>query len=293
MRLIHLTDPHLSSLEGQTFGSVRGKRRSGYLSWSRNRRLVHKRHILDVLTKSIQAESAGQIVLSGDMVQIGLDDEIRQVSNWLDELAPSEQIFFVPGNHDVYAADSWASMRRHWSSVLPTPVNDIEDTSTSAYPLIRNIGGIQLIGVSSACVTPIFSARGAVGKRQMNQLWKQLQECQLKSRLSCLVIHHPPLPEMAKWRKALKEVHALKSLLQEHQPALVLCGHLHHNTETLLGKSRVYCTSSASSTRNASYRVFDVEETDRGWNFRMQLKTITTNGKQCTVQADQSWTCLR
>jgi Icc-related predicted phosphoesterase len=222
-------------------------------------------------------------------VQIGLEDEIRQVSRWLDELAPAEHIFFVPGNHDVYAADSWASIRRFWNSVLPVPVENLKDTPTSAYPIIRDTGGIQLIGASSACVTPIFSARGALGKRQLNRLSEQLQAGRRESRLCCLVIHHPPLPKMAKWRRAVKEVQALKSLLTEQQPALVLCGHLHHNTETLQGKSRVYCTSSASSMNNASYRVFDIDKTDTGWNLRMQLKTITADGKQCETQTDQSW----
>src|SRR3972149_3354405 len=133
MRLIHLTDPHLSSLAGQTFRALRGKRRSGYLSWTYKRQMIYRRETLALLTTAIRAEAADQLILTGDLIQIGLEQEIREVSSWLAELAPSQQVFFVPGNHDVYARDSWKALRHHWNFVLPTAANGVPDSSTSAY----------------------------------------------------------------------------------------------------------------------------------------------------------------
>lgn len=293
MRLIHLTDPHLSSLEGQTFAGLSHKRRSGYLSWTRKRKFIHQRATLAQLVAAVRLESADQLILSGDLVQIGLEEEIREVREWLTELAPPEQIFLVPGNHDVYAGDSWDALRRYWNFLLPTPPTGEFDGPQAGYPMVRDIGSVRLIGASSACVTPIFSARGALGSNQYERLAHRLKESREQGRLCCLAIHHPPLPGMAIWRKALKEQQALQKLISVHQPALAWCGHLHHNLEVTEGAARIFCTASASSVLDASYRVFDIETCEQGgqpgWSIHMQLKTISPEDRTFIVANDQRW----
>ena len=293
MRFIHITDPHLSSLSGQSFFALSAKRRSGYVSWTRRRQKIHLRDVLQGLLESVRAESADQLIVSGDLVQIGLEEEIREAGAWLKELAAPEQIFFVPGNHDVYARDSWSAVRRHWNFVLPEPRPGTSDSPTAGYPLVRDFGKIRLIGASSACVTPIFSARGALGQQQIGRLSNLMRESREHGFLVCLAVHHPPLPGMAQWRKALKEVRRLRELISLHQPALAWCGHLHHNRHVREGDSNIYCTASASSLLNASYRVFDIEETDGtvpvNWNIRMQLKSLTRPERKFKLAADQRW----
>jgi len=277
MRLIHITDPHLSTLTGQSFRALSFKRRSGYLSWTQNRRRIHLQDTLQQLIMAVRRESADQIILTGDLVQIGLEDEIRQVSGWLAELAPAEQVFFVPGNHDVYARDSWDALRRHWNFVLPPATAGKPDTSHSGYPLVRDVGDLRLIGASSACVTPLFSARGALGSGQLERLAQQIGDARVQGFMPCLAIHHPPLPGMAVWRKALREVKELKAMISTLKPALVWCGHLHYNSALKEGESRIFCTSSASLVRRASYRVFDIVQNKdggrRSWDIHMQLKS--------------------
>ncbi len=293
MRLIHITDPHLSTLTAQSFGALSIKRRSGYLSWTRKRHFIHLRETLQQLVTAVSVESADQIILTGDLVQIGLEDEIRQVSGWLAELAPAQQIFFVPGNHDVYAKDSWTALRKHWGSVLAPMAAGAQDTSQSSYPLLRDIGSIRLIGASSACVTPLFSARGALGPDQLARLAKALREAREQGRLPCLAIHHPPLPGMAPWRKALREVKALKEMISAFQPALVWCGHLHHNRELMERDSRIFCTTSASLVQSASYRVFDIGQIMEGgrpaWSIHMQLKSCTPGTDGFHTVSEQRW----
>ncbi len=293
MRLIHLTDPHLSSLAGQTFRALRGKRRSGYLSWTYKRQMIYRRETLELLTTAVRAEAADQLILSGDLIQIGLEQEIREVSSWLAELAPQQQVFFVPGNHDVYARDSWKALRHHWNFVLPTAANGVPDSSTSAYPFTRELGLVRLIGVSSACVTPIFSARGALGRDQFTRLARVLQQTRESGRMPCLAIHHPPLPHMSPWRKALKEVHTLKALISAQQPALVWCGHQHRNLEVTEGATRVFCTASAASVNQASFRIFDVDPSLHGgrqsWSIHMRLKTIAADGTRFALADEKHW----
>lgn len=290
MRLVHLTDPHLSSLAGQTLRTLHGKRRSGYLSWTYKRQRVYRRETLELLTTAIRAEAPDQLILSGDLIQIGLEQEIREVSRWLVELAPSQQVFFVPGNHDVYARDSWTALRQHWNFVLPTAAHGVPDSSTSAYPFTRDLGSVRLIGVSSACVTPIFSARGALGDDQFRRLACVLQQTRESGRMPCLAIHHPPLPHMSPWRKALKEVRTLKALICAWQPALVWCGHQHRNIELIEGAARVFCTASAASVSQASFRIFDIDPAGRqSWSIHMRLKAIAADGAGFVLADEKHW----
>jgi 3',5'-cyclic AMP phosphodiesterase CpdA len=293
MRLIHFTDPHLSSLDGLSFGGVKGKRKTGYLSWTRNRQSFHTRQTLDKLVTAIRAESPDQLILTGDLIQIGLEKEIREVGQWLDELAPAEQIFFVPGNHDVYAKDSWSALRAHWDFILPAKPQEQAESSVSSYPMVRDLGTVRLIGVSSACVTPPFSARGSVGETQLQEVERLLIESRQQRYLPCVAIHHPPLPGMSIWRKALKEAQAFKKLIELHQPALICCGHLHRNIEVIENDTRVYCTASASNSGNASFRIFDIEKQTKngqdGWAIHMQLKRLSqSNGRFETAQ-EKHW----
>lgn len=293
MRFIHLSDPHLSSLDGRSIRSIAGKRHSGYLSWKFRRRLIYSREVLERLTTAIRAEAADQLILSGDLVQIGLEEEINEVSHWLAELAPAEQIFFVPGNHDVYARDSWAALRRHWHFVLPPPVSGADDCSTSAYPYLRDMGTVWLIGVSSACVTPVFSARGSMGQDQLDRLDTMLGEARKLGRMACLVIHHPPLPHTSSWRRALKEDRALKALISRQRPALVCYGHQHKNLEFTEGAARIFCTAPASGVQNASYRIFDIDPIEQGdrqsWSIRMRLKSIAADKTSFIIAEDKRW----
>ena len=272
-RLIHLTDPHLSSLHGLRWSDIRGKRRSGYLSWYKKRRDIHRREILDQLTQAVISESPDQILLTGDLVHIGLEREMMEAADWLRRLGPPEKIMFIPGNHDNYAPDSLAAMYRCWSDYLPSG-DGVEQEYTAGYPISRDNAEFGLLGVNSACVTRIFSASGRLGDDQQDRLGRMLRRASGDHRFQCLLIHHPPLPGMTKWRKALRDADQLEILLENHPPDLILYGHIHRNREHLHGDSRIYSTASASSVHNASYRIFDLDQDEQGWNCQMRLMTL-------------------
>lgn len=274
MRLIHLTDPHLSSLAGENMTTLRGKRWSGYLSWRKNRRKRYLPEILAKLTAAIKTEDADQILCTGDLVQIGLDSEIAEAADWLKQLGPAERVMLIPGNHDIYATRSADSVYKLWSEYLfPAPVSG-SAALNGQFPVLRKLGKLSLIGLSSACVTPVFMATGKLGEEQLNRLNKLLKQAASEGQLVCLLIHHPPLPDMTKWRKALSDASDLQAVLERYPPLLIFHGHLHHNREQQWGDSRIYCTASSSSTSDASYRVIDIEEMDDYWTFSMALKSI-------------------
>lgn len=292
MRLVHLTDPHLSSLTNENMGSLRGKRWSGYLSWRKNRSRKHLPSVLKQVVDAIKAENADKILLTGDLIQIGLDQEIAQASEWLSTLGTADQVMLVPGNHDIYARGSANAVHNAWFDYMFSGSQTDWAGQSSDFPVLRKQGRVSFIGLSTACVTPVFMATGKLGKGQLERLSGLLKEAADDGQLVCLLIHHPPLPGMTKWRKALVDAHALQKVLQDYPPVLIFHGHLHHNRELQWSDSRVYCTSSASSASDASYRVFDVDENDDSWLFQMTLKSISMEGDEepgIVVVDQQCW----
>jgi 3',5'-cyclic AMP phosphodiesterase CpdA len=292
MRLIHLTDPHLSNLDDESFLSLRGKRWSGYLSWKTNRRHSYLPAVLSHLVDTIKSEGADRIMVTGDLIQIGLDSEIKQATDWLQDLGSADQVMLVPGNHDVYARGSTSSVHAAWSDYLFR--NDRPETTVinGKFPVLRKLGKLSIIGVSSACVTPVFMASGSLGQEQLTGLATLLEQAAEEGQLVCLLIHHPPLPGMAKRRKALTDAVELQSLLQRHSPMLIFHGHLHHNRELQWGESRIFCTSAASSAGDASYRVIDIEDRGDSWAFQMTLKSIAIDHAgdlKFAVTDEQRW----
>lgn len=268
MRLIHLTDPHLSNLEGLKLSELRGKRWSGYASWRKNRSKKYLPAVLKKLCAAVKTENADQILLTGDLVQIGLPGEISQAAEWLVSLGPADRVMLVPGNHDVYTRESAAAIYESWAEYL------FQDGATGHFPVMRKLGKLSLIGLSTAIASPLFMATGKLESAQLEELARLLEAAAAEQQLTCLLVHHPPLPGMAIWRKALSNSQALQDVLELFPPALMFHGHLHHNREYLWGDSRIYCTAAASSASDASYRVIDIEDDDEYWSLRMVLKSI-------------------
>lgn len=274
MRLLHLTDPHLSHLDGVKISDIRGKRWSGFVSWHKNRRKKHLSTVLEKLSEAVRAENADQILLTGDLVQIGLPTEIAQATQWLAALGPAEQLMLVPGNHDVYARGSADVVHQAWSRYLFQGDQPGSNSVAGQFPVVRKLGKLSLIGLSTACVTPVFMASGQLGEKQLEKLAELLDQAAAEKQRVCLLIHHPPLPGMTKWRKALADADALQTVLGAYPPLLIFHGHLHHNQEQQWGDTRIYCTASASSASDASYRVLDIEDSGDHLAFRMVLKSI-------------------
>jgi len=279
MRLVHMTDPHLSTLEGAKLSTLRGKRWSGYLSWLKSRRKHYLPAVLHQLVIAIRAENADQILLTGDLVHIGLATEIAQAAEWLNTLGPAEQVMLVPGNHDIYAKGSADSIAQAWSDYLFQSAQPAgSDQVTDQFPVVRKLGKLSLIGLSTACVTPIFMAGGKLGEEQLQNLDVLLQQAAAEGQMVVLLIHHPPLPGMTDWRKALTDAAELQTVLQRHPPLMIFYGHLHHNHEQHWGETRIFCTAAASSVSDASYRVIDVEDRGDCWDIQMRLKSVAIEG---------------
>jgi 3',5'-cyclic AMP phosphodiesterase CpdA len=107
-----------------------------------------------------------------------------------------------------------------------------------------------------------------------------------------VLIHHPPLPGMTSWRKAVADAGALARVLDRGGAELVLHGHLHRNSMVAgPGHLRVYGTASASATdhgigRGAAFRCFDVVRHAGGFRIDMRLTAVDHHGAQRELERD-------
>ena len=268
MRLIHISDPHLTSLEGVASAHLAGKRRLGHASWRFRRRHRHRRGNLDDLCALVNDLRPDVIVVTGDLVHLGLPAEIEEAADWLRALGSPDRVFVVPGNHDVYRADSWAAVEAHWGDYLRlAPVLNGEPAYWAKFPTRLSLDGVEIHGLNTGLPTPVFMAIGELGRGQCERLKDSLAAAPAGS-LNILAIHHPPAPGIVPERKALKDLRRLAPVA--NLAHLVLHGHGHFNRVYRLGAVPVFATGSASKS-DAPFRCFDIARADRGWRVEMRL----------------------
>src|SRR5258708_30807890 len=98
----HLPHPPLPPLPSLRLRDLAGKRALGYLNWTRNRRKVHKRDVLDALVSDLQAQEPDHIAITGDLVNLALEAELAPSRAWLESVGAPEPVTVIPGNHDAY-----------------------------------------------------------------------------------------------------------------------------------------------------------------------------------------------
>lgn len=287
MRLIHITDLHLTGLPDRRPSLAAGKRLLSWLSWQRRRRHRHRPEQLQTLISALRSEDPDAWAVTGDLCQTGLPQEIRAARAWIEGLDPPAKILLVPGNHDAFARDSIAPLRQEWAPFLHV------DAAAPAWPAVRRFGDVVLIGLNSAVVTPITRATGRLGEAMRAGLAAELDRH--RDRCRVVLLHHPPLPGVAPARKALADAGPVAAVLRDHGAALVLHGHLHRNRawrrSGAAGETAVFCTASASAVGhgdNASGRVFDIQRRREGYRIDMRLLQLDDRGRPVTA-ARESW----
>jgi len=278
----HISDLHLSTLDGVRRRDLLNKRLLGYLSWRAHRREEHRSDVLTALVDDLKRSGSQHTVITGDLTHIGLPGEFQEVARWLSGLGPPEQVTVVPGNHDTYVRMPWEETFAQWlpylSSDAPAPAGSLRD---SLFPCLRVRGHVAFIGLSSARPSAPLLAVGSLGKPQLQALSGMLAEAGERRLFRVLLIHHPPLSATLGWRKRLTDSRALRKILEHQGVELVLHGHAHRATlgwiETLAGRAPVIGVPSASAVghrpgRGARYNLCRVGRTDSGWDLGVEAR---------------------
>lgn len=286
MRLIHITDLHLTSLAHLGWRDLHGKQWLGYQSWGRNRQYRHLRDNLDRLMQGATARNPDLLCITGDLVHIAHPEELNAAAQWLTSLDLADRIVLVPGNHDLYHSAAWSILSEQWRTWLRWPDGTNLSTPQTAWPLTIRSRGVNIDCLNSSLPMPWYSAQGQLGAGQLDRLTSSARFSQGPH---VLLLHHPPLspredPSITR-RKALRDSATLRPLLSRYD--FVLHGHTHKNTFLAAANTRIYGTASASAS-NASFRQFDLDQVDNTWQISMELHQLTDNG---VAQAEtQRWT---
>ncbi len=286
--LAHLSDPHLPPLPAPRLRDLAGKRALGYLNWTRNRRHVHRRDVLDALVDDLQAQQPGHIAVTGDFVNIALEAEFAPARAWLDGVGPPEFVTVIPGNHDAYVAATQHRLGEICGDYLRG--DDALTANPVTFPFVRRRGPLALIGVSSAVPTPPLMATGWLGRAQRDALDRVLSDLSAQQAFRVLLIHHPLRSESR--HKRLTDSAEVLALLQRHGVELILHGHDHiHSTMGFDGpRGRIPAigvpSASAVAHRHypaAAYNLFSIkrdgdiwrcEQTVRGFGDNMRIREL-------------------
>ena len=277
----HLTDPHLTLLANVRCKQLLNKRLLGYLSWQTKRRHHHLPSILSALINDMRTVNPDHVVITGDLTQIGLPEEFDQVANWLPTVGAAEQVTVIPGNHETYVRSDWQSTFAKWHDYLASD-NTLSDHARLEFPTLRIRKQIAFIGVNSAYPSAPFLATGKLGNQQLIRLEQLLEQTRQQGLFRVVLIHHPPIPGITKWRKRLLDANHFQQLIQQFGAELVLYGHTHkteyRKLNTASSTTPVISVASASfssdtAARRASYSVFRVSKCPSGhWKLTKQLR---------------------
>jgi 3',5'-cyclic AMP phosphodiesterase CpdA len=294
----HLSDPHLSNLQGVSLRKLANKRLLGYLSWRHRRRIEHRREVLDALVKDMQGFAPDHTVVTGDLTHIGLPSEFIEVRRWLDGVGRPEQVTIVPGNHDRYVPEDWQQTFQHWLPYMQA--DDYAATCDDGperclFPTLRVRAGVAFIGLSSSRPSAPLLAVGSLGAEQLDKLPALLQQTREQGLFRIIMLHHPPDSATVSWRKRLTDATRLRQIIAEHGAELILHGHAHSSCRSVFstpaGQAPVLGVPSASaisdsagSGDHARYHLHRVQREPGGWCLQTTVRGCAHTGRGFTEE---------
>ncbi|AGK58787.1 metallophosphoesterase [Hyphomicrobium denitrificans 1NES1] len=219
--LAHFSDVHMSPISGFGWRYWNVKRVLGYLNWQYKRRHVHFTTVADRLIADAHALRPDHIAITGDLVNLGLPAEHDAALAWLRRVGSPDHVTVIPGNHDIYSSMRGDRGVARWAAYMGS------EEDTLAFPFVRRVGPLALVGLNSAVETPPFFASGLLGAHQLEIAQEQLLGLDEEGAIRVVLIHHPPLADMTASRRRLKDAAHFAHLLERTGAELVLYGHNH------------------------------------------------------------------
>jgi 3',5'-cyclic AMP phosphodiesterase CpdA len=267
--LAHLSDPHIGPLPRPRLVDLAGKRALGFANWHFRRRAGHRREVLDAMTEDARSAAPDHIAVTGDLINIALEQEFAPAFAWLERLGPPDRVTLVPGNHDAYAQATAHHAAWFWDAYMRG-----DGEGSPRFPFLRRRGPVALIGLSTALPTLPFMATGLVGPDQLTQFAGLLEQVGNEELFRVVLIHHPPAGLRTR-HKRLVDAAALVEVLKQRGTDLVLHGHDHLASLNWLegprGRIPVVGVPSCSEARDsqkrhpAAYNLYRIEGTPGAW----------------------------
>ena len=275
LKIAHISDPHLTSLDHVKWGDLLNKRILGYLSWKLRRRRSHSRDILSRTLADLAEQQPDHLVISGDFTHLGTANECRETETWLNSIGGPDYISCVPGNHDRYIDADIAATTGRWRAWMQSDPG--EEGDAPDFPYLRVRGPVAIIGLSTAVPTPPFFASGRLGNDQLRRLGRLLETAAQRGLYRIVALHHSP--HSMGFRRGLADAEQLQSTLTEPGAELIIHGHGHRQMQAMLpaGARRipVFGVPSASASygnpaKSPGYNIYEVNRAAAGWTTRVR-----------------------
>jgi 3',5'-cyclic AMP phosphodiesterase CpdA len=281
-KLAHLSDVHLGPLPDIPYRQLVSKRVLGYINWQRNRsRFLHD-HVIDCIVSDMMAAGPDHIAITGDLVNLALDQEIELARLWLETLGDPERVSVVPGNHDAYVPGALDRVCRAWAPWMTG--DDASGIDRHAFPYLRVRGNVALIGATSARATAPFMANGFFRSKQAKRLAAILEETRRLGLFRVIMIHHPPVRDAVSQSKRLFGIGLFQNTIRRHGAELVLHGHSHLPTLYRIdGKDGAVPVVGVSATGQAvggrepaaQYNLIEISGAAGRWNATLIRRGLT------------------
>jgi 3',5'-cyclic AMP phosphodiesterase CpdA len=283
--LAHLSDIHLSPMPRARRSELMSKRVLGYVNWHRGRKYVHRREILDTLTRDLIERKPDHIAVTGDLVNLGLPEEFLRAAEWLHHLGPPSHVTAIPGNHDAYVRLHPEKGTGRWQPYMQSNKAGevLVPTPATLFPFVRRFDDVAIVALSSAVPTMPFVAAGKIGTLQRSLLAEALARLGREGLFRVVLIHHPPLPGQASWGRGLRDAGRTTNVIKKGGAELVLHGHDHrqtvHEIETISGPAFVVGVPSASEAVEgrapaARYNEYRIARNGNGWHVEMVGRSV-------------------
>ena len=283
LKIAHISDPHLSTLDHVKWDDLLNKRILGYLSWRFKRRRSHSREILSRTVADLAGRQPDHVIISGDFTHLGTVNECRETETWLNSIGGPDYISIVPGNHDHYITTDFAETTGRWRAWMQSDPG--EQHNARDFPYLRVRGQVALIGLSTAIPTAPFFASGKLGNGQLQRLGQLLETSAQRGLYRMVVLHHGP--QFPSFRRGLTDAGKLLSTLSISGAELLVHGHGHCRAHTVLKAGAhsipVFGVPSASAgydnpLKKAGYNVYEVSKHADGWLTR--VKSFVLDGRR-------------
>ena len=268
MRILHFSDPHLTSPLSQLRpGDWFSKRIVGVLSVlrGRTRRFDRAKQKLAALAEFSREQGIELVICTGDYTALGLDTEFANARRAVEPLMQFEAGYFtVPGNHDLYVPDVVRRRRfnQHFATTLESDLPEycVDDP----WPQVRLIGNeLALVAVNSARPNLLWRSNGIIPDVQLSSLDRLLDDERLAGRFIIVITHYAvrmPDGNPDTRLHGLVNGEDFLAVCSKIKHGALLCGHVHHRYQVAIDglETNLYCAGSVTMEGRESFWMYEL-----------------------------------
>ena len=268
----HISDLHIPIIKSPKYRELFNKRMIGYINHHSKRKNLHRIENLKLVIEDIHSNETDHTLITGDLVNLSLESEFINASNFLHENFPQNNFSIVPGNHDAYVKIDYKKSLGHFDASLK---NTNLSFSNSPFPFLKLVDGIAIIGLSTAVQSPPFMCWGKISKEQIQLFDELLESIDQKNYFKIIMLHHPLHQFGFLNMKGLLNKNAIIDKILKKGADLIIHGHLHREEINFIkyNNTTIPCIGAPSSSKFndglLSYLQYEIRKTDDTWALKV------------------------